>query len=55
MCTDYTNPVRSVSTDGVGEGSSVQWLTPSSIYSYFVFEFKNGSGTVVYGTHALTS
>ena len=54
-CVGNWKPVGSVSTNGVGEGSSAQWFTPPSTYSYFVFEFKNSSGTIVYGTHALSS
>jgi hypothetical protein len=52
-CRGTWMPVGSVSTNGAGDGSSVQWFRPSSAYSYFVFEFKNSSGAVVYGTLAL--
>ena len=54
-CNGTWRPVGSVSTDSMGEGSSVQWLKLSNSYSYFLLEFKDSAGTVVYGTHVLNS
>jgi hypothetical protein len=53
-CNGTWRPVGSVSTDGVGEGSSVEWFKPSGTYSYFVLELKDNAGIVIYGTHALS-
>ena len=55
VCNGTWKAVGSVSTDQSGEGTSVQWLSPSSAYTYFVFELRDTSGNVVYATNALAS
>ena len=52
-CNGTWRPVGSVSANEIGEGSSVQWFRPSSVYSYFVLELKDAAGNIVYATNAL--
>jgi len=52
-CNGTWRPVGSVNTDAAGEGSSMQWFTPSSGYSYCVFKFEDSLGNVVFATNSL--
>ena len=51
-CKGTWQPIGSVNTNGSGEGNAMAWFRPSD-YAYCVFELKDRSGNVVYGTNAI--